>query len=894
MIVRTEFSFRKVFGPVEEVVARLPPWGGIIADDGCWGHVPFAKECAKAGKRGILGCRFPVGAGAIVVVPRDASGLKALYGAVALANPREALQEGHPGWALVALGPTSFPGALPFYTPSARPSPGGFSGATADNLYPTPADRQAWQLMLGRGARTPGGAAHILSPAELALEGATPEQIAFTRRLVEESETPLPRAENIRFPVEDVDRELAAMCAAELTRRGLGEEYRQRMEYELKLIAEKKYADYFLVIADLMHYAKGHMLVGPARGSSCGSLVCWLTRITEIDPLRYGLIFERFIDVNRFDLPDIDIDFPDDKRHMIISYLGAKYGEANVAHIGNVIRYKPKSALTDVAKQLTVPLWELDKLKDVIIERSSGDSRASSCLEDSFKDMEVGRSLVERYPLLRVATRLEEHARSSGVHAAGIIVANAPVSEYCGVREGVAQLDKKMAEAINILKIDALGLRTLSVIEECCALIGRDPLSMYDLPQDDAPTFALLNAGKFSGVFQFEGLALQSVAKQVRIDNFMDVAAITALARPGPLSSGETTRWIQGKNSGRIQPMHPALEPYTRETFGTMLYQEQVMLVIRQLGKFSWADTSIIRKVMSNRQGNEAFAKFEKLFMKGATENGITALDADRIWKAINTFGSWAFNKSHAVAYGAVSYWTARLKAHHPVEFAVANLRHARDDDAAIKTLRDLMREGGIDFVPVDPVLSTERWEFSEGKLLGPLTGIKGCGAKTAREILMRRANGIKLTARQSALLASPSKFADYSPCRKLWGHLYADPKAHFKSVEAVHEIEQLQTNTPQQWVLVGKLMKKNLRDLNEEKYLVRRNGKRVPDGQHNMLLFHIEDDTGTIICCIGAKDFLRIGKKMVEEAAIGQWFAVAGRIPRDFKMLQVEKVKWL
>jgi DNA polymerase III alpha subunit len=899
MIVRSEYSFRAVFGPIKEVVARLPAWGGVIADNNCWGHVDFATECKKAGKHGVLGARFQYEGRPAIVIPHSPAGLKELYATIA-AGALTPERAGGADWTVVTAGRTSLPKALQGFFPGLSLASEATSIASSDNLFPAPEDAQAWALMLGKAARTRTGSAHILSPEELIAEGALAPWIERLKALIERCDTPLPRAENIKFPVKDPDAELKALATAELRRRKLGKEYKTRLEYELRLIAEKKFADYFLVIADLLQFAKRSMLVGPARGSSAGSVVCWLTRITEIDPLRHGLIFERFIDVNRADLPDIDIDFPDVKREAVIEYLREKYGAANVAHIGTVIRYKPRSALTDVAKVANVPLFELDQLKDVMIERSSGDARASACLADSLDGMEVGRALVAKYPLLRVATRLEDHARSAGIHAAGIVVCNAPVNEFCGVRDGACQLEKKTAETINLLKIDALGLRTLSVIEEACGLIGIDPLSLYELPLEDQDTFDMLNAGKYSGVFQFEGIALQSVARQFTIDRFEDVAAVTALARPGPLSSGETERWVKGKNTGTNNPLHPALGPFTEETFGTIIYQETVMRVVREMGDFSWADTSAIRKVMSGRKGNEAFAKYEKQFIAASQAKGLAATDAEKVWKSVNTMGSWAFNKSHAVAYGLLSYWTAWLKAHHPLEFAVANLRHAKastgESDSTLGTLRELMRESsGIEFVPVDPEKSTERWEFEGKRLLGPLTGLKGCGPKTAREICIRRANGIALSARHKTLLAGVSRFADYAPAHRIWGDLYAHPEKHFKTVRELHECASVVAGNPmQQFAVLGRIIKKNLRDLNDEKYLVKRKGKRVPDNMRDMLLFNLEDDSGRVLCCVNAKRYATLGAPIVERAPIGQWMVVTGKVVTDFNMLQVERTKWL
>lgn len=957
MIIRTEFSFRKVFGPLAEVVALLPSKGGVIADDGCWGHVPFAKECAKQGKRPILGRRIPWGDRWAVIVPTCTDGLRALY-----AHPGGQLdldyargQRWHvfyPGAARGDLPPNFVPSYVPGIVRPLGTASGAnsaYSVAFSDNLYPSPGDREAYQLMLGRKADPRPGAAHILTPDELILEGATPEQIAKLDELLADCDTPLPKAENILYPLQHYHKatsheELVSRAVKELARRGLDiSPYKERLARELDVIREKQFADYFLVISDMINHAKKTMLVGPARGSSCGSLACWLLRITEVDPIKHDLLFERFIDINRADLPDIDIDFPDAKRHLVIEWLGKEYGWENVAHIGTIMRYKPKSALTDIAKHGNVPLWELDKLKDVIIERSSGDMRYRNQLSDSFEQLEVGKNLLAKFPVLAFASRLEDHARSAGTHAAGIIVCNRPVTEYCATelpsnesiekakhrlaptkgmrvagtdvvtpeqepfisadkkpdyRIGAvygAQIDKKMAESLNMLKIDALGLRTLSVIEECCSLVDMTQDQLYSLDLNDAETFDLLNEHKYGCVFQFEGMALQTVAQQITITCFQDIAALTALCRPGPLSGGETQRWVKGKNSNTVNPLHPSLEPYTRNEYGCIIYQEQVMRVCLEIGDFSWADVGKIRNLMSKTVGDEAFAKFGNSFKEGAKRKGVSEEDAGRIWKAINSMGSWAFNLSHAVAYGIVSYWTAYLKAHHPIEFAVANLRNSRDEDSTKATLREIMKDGLVEFIPVDKHRSTDRWEFADNALLGPLTGIKGCGPKTAREILARRASGVKLTPGHTKLLLGESKYADYAPTRKRWGHIYDEPTKHFRTVTKVDEVKTLQEfHGSGRFCVIGRLMKKNLRNKNDEKWLARRNGVKVPANRENYLLFNIEDDTGQMLCCIGADKYESLGKRIVEEAKLEAWFAVVGNTAEDFKILLVENVKWL
>lgn len=1114
MLVRTEYSFGVAFGGVDAVLARLPR-GGIIADTTCFGHVPFAKAAAKAGKRAALGYRVRIvedleekdgGWREVALIPRTPAGLTALYASVKAAEgafyrtPRlpsralAALLSGGVEWFLVPLparrgdpvglpeGPWTVRPRYPTgYAPRTPPAPSPL--VLSDNFYPAPGDREAWGFACPR-ARPGTGPGHILLPEELAAEGLPEPGWDWLDSL----DTPLPRAENIRYGVADADAELRAQCEAEATRRGLlGAAYRERLEKELALIGEKKFADYFLVIGDMLRWAKERMLVGPARGSSCGSLVCWLTRITEVDPLVHDLIFERFVDLNRMDLPDIDIDFPDVSRHLVIEYLAQKYGQENVAHLGTVLRYKPRSALADMAKALRVPDSELNALKDVMIERSSGDARVNDCLADSLASLEAGKELLRKHPGMILATKLEGAAKTSGTHAAGIIVCNAPVSNYCAVgREGIAQIEKKSAEALNMLKIDTLGLRTLSVIESACAVAGIDRETLYTLLLDDGAAFAVLNDGRFSGIFQFEGMALQSLAQQIRFREFNDIAAVGALARPGPLSSGEAQKWI-ARQAGKESPTppHPMMEELTRDTYGVVMYQEQVMKITRELAGFSWKETGDIRKLMSNRQGDESFFKWTDRFIDGCIGRGIEKAEAEKIWKAINTFGcvagntiielpvsnqyspkqitvrelfhnggiskvaedssnraaqrhrkakiwnwngerihpralievmqsgiqtvwaleledgkmlratgdhrimtedrgwtelkrlrigeriailgapfpskklkgtdsgahnhwhgqsklfiercaelrsqkkgrqiafspvrsrrrvgkemtydiampsphnnfiangivvhnSWAFNRSHAVAYGVVSYWCCWLKAHYPLEFALGCLQHARDDESAVKQLRELTREG-IPFVPLDPERSRESWSIQDGKLYGGLLGVRGIGPVSAREIENRNRNDIPLKPSHVKLLAAGSVYSDIFPTRRLWGEAYEGRMFPRQNVKEIADII-----TPgERVVIIGRIMKKSLRNMNEDKLISRRNGRRM-EGQELFLILTVVDDTEQIVCIIDRHEYLALGAPIIERAPMGQWLAIMGKLNAAFRSLIVQDIRWL
>jgi DNA polymerase III alpha subunit len=914
MICRTEFSFRVAIGRVEQCFDRLPA-GGIICDSTAYGHVPWAKEAKKRGVPRGLGARLRVGNAdnwaELILVPTTNVGLRDLYSLVGKAarGPIAPTELGAGDWAAFR-GPDArgkAPSLPPWVEIPFVPGAGlrGSAAAFSDNRYPAIADQRAWSFSLGAKAWRTAGAAHIQDDWELEAEGASPAALASNKALLERAnEVVLPTAQNIKFPVADPQQTLAELTRAELARRGLGSEYVARLERELGLVADKKFADYFLVIADTIAWAKRKMLVGPGRGSSAGSIICWLLRITEIDPLQHKLLFERFIDINRFDLPDIDIDFPDEGRGSVLDYLAEKYGQANVAHIGTVMRYKPKSALTDVAKELKIPPWELDAFKDVIIERSSGDARANDCLRDSIQQFEAGRKLIEKYPDILVACDLEGGARQSGKHAAGMIVCNEPVNNFCAVDESrVAQIDKKMAEALNVLKIDALGLRTLSVLETAATIAGLHRDFFYTVPLDDPATIEAFNRRVWSGIFQFEGNALQSLANQIKFKSFEDIAALTALARPGPLGGGGATRWVE-KHEGRMppSPLHPMLKELTADTYGEILYQEQVMSVCREVGKFSWEDTSAIRKVMSDRRGNEAFGKYEKMFIAGTSENGMKAEEAKELWRAINSMGSWAFNRSHSVAYGLVSYWCGYMKAHYPVAFAAGCLRHAKDDLAAMQQLRELDREG-IPWKSIDPEKSREDWEVVDGVLIGGLLGLKGVGNRKAAEILRRRDNDIPLTPGLQKLLTAPSVFENAFPTRKKFGPVYADPKnvrlidiagneRPLREPELLREIGQVKA--PELVYLLVRLNKKAPRDLNDDRYLSRRLGRRIEGPQTKMLILHLEDDSGKIIGLVDRHSYETIGVPIVEKGVAGEsWFAIRGFV-NEKRFLQIQGVMWL
>lgn len=687
--VRTEFSFKERFdcvayGPLVRVAEVLResgcPAAGIV-DGGTWGHVRWSKAMAAAGVRPLFGTelvvpsedgtkpsawflaedtaafyRFSTAArreGADVLSEiAGARGVLRFSGA-ALTDPET--------FDYVDLNPASplqQRRALALSRRTGRPLV-----VTSDNAYPAPADLSAYMVVSGRQKVTPQ---HLCSEQELraAMRGVDDETfrkaVLNTHEVVERCASALRSAPMIRF-----EGDLVALALAGKERRcRLGhiaawtEEYEARMRRELAAIAEKAFESYFLVVSDIITWAKERMLVGPGRGSSAGSLVCYLIGITEVDPLVHGLLFERFIDLTRKDLPDIDIDFSDRRREMVFERLAEKYGRRNVARIGNVNTMKPRTVLDRIGRAFGIPKDDTARFVNVLIEYSSGDSRYGRSLQDTLETTYFGKQFMERYPQAAIMTRIEGHASHTGVHAAGVIVSNEPVDEYCTVGpDGVAQLDKPDAEHLNLLKIDALGLSTLGVIEDAGVVSADD---LYALKMDDPKVLSVFNSGKLNGVFQFEGSAQRRVTRQIEVRSFEQVDHITALARPGPLGGGAMARYgaLHAGAEAEIEPHHKFIEPMLKDTHGVVLYQEQVMRIVREIGKFSWEQTTVIRKAMSGRKGKEFFDRQGEAFVAGAAQDGISEADARAIWEEICSFGAWGMNKC--------AHKSTRVKLAHP------------------------------------------------------------------------------------------------------------------------------------------------------------------------------------------------------------------------------------
>lgn len=936
--IRSGYSFRVAAGKIEDVLARIKGCGYPAAPmtdrASTFGWVKWSKLCAKAELRPVFGVELAVTDSVNAKKPtidywsffpqttiRPINKLVELStqqfryeplityeqalatpGVFKLLGERAQLALVEPAQdVFVGLSPSCSRGYIRMCI-----NKGLQLAACSDNKFVLPSDQGFYEVVCGRNASTQTYDQHIQTDEEWYRSvrhlGLTEFQLAAAmanrNMILEQSVAGLQKAHLLQ---PERPATLQQMCIEGAAKLGVDLKdpvYRDRMERELKLIKDKEFEDYFYIVSSICQFARSRMIVGPARGSSCGSLVCYLLGITMIDPIPYGLIFERFIDVNRNDLPDIDLDFSDQQRHLVFEYIAQKYGSEQVARLGTVAMFQPKSALKEVGAALRIPRFICDAVAESLLERSSGDSRAMQTLEDTIAATPAGKRLFEEYPAAIIAARMEGHPRhyclsgeteikigqtnqvlkgamsikslwdlyinspsedterlarrgkqrmpvlvslfpdgrcrpqkaakiwfsgerecvrllfsngeevvctpehkflvngswipcgsskagdeykrtkrnlvvhpgkdfwkgkkrpdmanpsggtykagaehpnfragigtrmaaqkkervlwscddcsteawkdlhhndkvhgaerpediaflckschrkrhagegsrwrkgvdietvflvsiesvgvketfdiempehhnfvlgngiitSNSQHAAGIVITRDPVADVVAIdhRSGATMCDKYDAESLDMLKIDALGLTQLSVFEQALDMAGLDLYALDRIPLDDPAAFDILNKAQFSGIFQFNGMALKSLAKQFEVNCFNDIVSITALARPGPLTSGGATEWVKRRNgTAPITYPHPIFEPFLEDTMGVVLYQEQVMEIGRQIGDLDWGQVTALRKAMSKSLGKEYFDQFGDPWKKGAIAKGVDPVDANKVW----------------------------------------------------------------------------------------------------------------------------------------------------------------------------------------------------------------------------------------------------------------------
>lgn len=780
------------------------------------------------------------------------------------------------------------------------------------NTYTNATDREFYRVTIGWRSSGQSYPQHILSDVEWgeALKRFVPieervDAVHTRNQILEQCNATLKKATLLRPEHPKTLRQMCEEGAAELGVDLTDPVYKARLDRELDMISTKQFDDYFYIVADLVQFAKTQMVVGPGRGSSSGSLVCYLLKITTVDPIPFGLLFERFIDITRNDLPDIDIDFSDERRHLVFEYAERKYGAERVARLGTVGTFKPRAALNQVGDQVKVPRWRVEKVFDSLIQRSSGDSRANQQLEDSLNETAAGRELVAAHPEIVIAVRLEAHPSNASQHAAGVLMTERPVREYVAIdaRTKAAMCDKKDAEVLNLLKIDALGLKQLSIFERTLELLGKPQRNgwLETIPLDDPAAFEVLNRGHFAGIFQFTGRSLKNLVKQAGVQNFDDMVAITALARPGPMGTGGAGAWAR-RRAGKeaITYPHPLLQPFLEETMGQMVYQEQIMKVGKDLGDLSWADVTAMRKAMSKSLGAEYFERnFGARWKANVIAKGLPPEIAESFWADLCRFGLYGFNKSHAVAYAIVSYWCCYLKAHHPLEFAAATLDAVDDPEAQLELLRELAVEG-VEYQAIDPEHSTAKWTPVYGsntrKLVGPLTSVKGIGPATVQEILASRAEGkplrpAVLRKMQNAKTPIDSLFPVADRIRQLIPDMAA---AGILSKPML--VKDVQCGVQGEVVVIAVVSKIAPRDENEAINVSKRGGRVYTDGMTQSLGMFFKDDTGELYAKIDRRDWQRLdAQAIIDRGRSGTAiYVLKGPVPHDFRMIRITKIKYI
>jgi DNA polymerase-3 subunit alpha len=548
----------------------------------------------------------------------------------------------------------------------------------------------------------------------------------------------------------------------ELCEQGLAERYDEilpelieRLEYELNTIERMGYTEYFLIVWDFINYARKHnIMVGPGRGSAAGSLVAYVLKITDIDPIKYGLIFERFLNPERISMPDIDIDFCYERRQEVINYVIEKYGEDKVAQIITFGTMKAKAAVRDVGRVLNMPYGDVDKIaKAIPFELKMTIDKALNMNPELRKAYEEDRRIEE---LLDLAKAIEGMVRHASTHAAGIVISKDSINEYVPLYlsdKGIStQFTMGTIEELGLLKMDFLGLRTLTVIRDALELIEENHgvrLNLSKMEYDDAETYDLISSGNTQGVFQLESGGMTQFMKNLKPDSFEDIVAGISLFRPGPMASIPT--YIENKkNPQNIKYIHPSLEPILSVTYGCLVYQEQVMQIVRELGGYTYGRSDLVRRAMGKKKMDVMLEEQEyfihgkddeegNIEIMGCVRNGIPEEAAQEIYNQMVSFAEYAFNKSHGAAYAVLAYHTAYLKTHYPVEFMAAIMTSVMGESSQIAKYIRNCGEMKIQVLPPDINESGKKFTVQDGKIRFGLLGVKNVGEGTIDAIIKSR-----------------------------------------------------------------------------------------------------------------------------------------------------------
>jgi DNA polymerase III subunit alpha len=592
---------------------------------------------------------------------------------------------------------------------------------------------------------------YFKTPAEMAEDfAAYPDALRRTLEVAERCnvELELGRILLPKFPTPE-GREafdyLVELCEAGLARRyeRATEELRERLQFELKTVREMGFADYFLIVWDFIHFAKTHGIsVGPGRGSAAGSLAAYCLEITDVDPMQYGLLFERFLNPARKDLPDMDIDFSVAGRDRVINYVTEKYGRDRVAQIITFSTMMARAAVRDAGRVLEVPYGAVDKVAKMIPEGPK------VYLEDSLKPGQELRAAYDADPVVKeivdLAKPLEGLVRADSIHAAGVVIADRPLTDIVPVQqkgpdqEVVTQLGMWDVVDLGLLKIDFLGLRNLDVIDEAIRLVGG--IDVEEIPLDDPRTYTMLAKGDAIGVFQFESSGMREALRQVKPTEFEDLIALVALYRPGPM--GYIPVYARRKNGQEsVSFIDSRLEEITGGTYGICIYQEQYMQIAKQLAGFTPAEAETLRKAIGKKI-HELMASLKGKFVEGCASTGTEAGVAQQLWKDMEQSQDYSFNKAHAACYALIAYRTAWLRANHPHEYMAALISSVMSTKDRVPFYVNACNELGIEVLPPDVNASQVDFAVVEGKISFGLNAVKNVGEAACVAIVSAREAG--------------------------------------------------------------------------------------------------------------------------------------------------------
>ncbi len=523
-------------------------------------------------------------------------------------------------------------------------------------------------------------------------------------------------------------------------------EYRERLEFELGVIGKMKYSGYFLIVSDFIKWAKAHGIpVGPGRGSGAGSVVAWSLSITDLDPLRFGLLFERFLNPERVSMPDFDIDFCQDRRDEVIRYVQEKYGAGRVAQIITFGKLQARAVLRDVGRVLQMPYGQVDRLCKLVPNNPANPVTLEDAIdgEPKLQDERDNDPVVKR--LLEIAQKLEGLYRHASTHAAGVVIGDRPLIDLVPLYRDprstlpVTQFNMKWVEPAGLVKFDFLGLKTLTVIQRALALIRERgiELDLATLGLDDRKTYELLARGDTVGVFQLESTGMRESLRRLKPDRFGDIIAMNSLYRPGPMDNIPT--YINRKHGlEQVDYLHPLIEPVLQETYGVIIYQEQVMQIAQRLSSYTLGEADLLRRAMGKKIKAE-MNKQKARFVSGAVKNGVDKGRADYIFELVAKFAGYGFNKSHAAAYALIAYHTAYLKANFPVEFLAATMSYDMANTDKLYMFVQEARRNKIAVLP--PALNASGVDFlpEDGAIRYCLAALKNFGRGAAEHIVAGR-----------------------------------------------------------------------------------------------------------------------------------------------------------